>query len=66
MITDEQLNEVFYNASHWMNNVLRVTYGALDQDGFRIYNPSKADMREQLDELINNDWTGEQVQSFLG
>ena len=66
MITDEQLNEIFYNAGHWMNAVLRVTFGTLDQDGFRIYSPTKAEMREHLGKLINNDWTEEQVQSFLG
>ena len=49
---DEQLNEVFYNPSHEMNQVLRERFGVVDEDGFRLYSPTKAEMREQL-EIIN-------------
>ena len=51
MITDEQLNEVFYNPSHETNEVLRRMFGTEDWDGFLIYSPTKAEMREQLEIL---------------
>ena len=51
MITDAQLYEVFYNPSHETNEVLRRMFGTFDWDGFLIYSPTKAEMREQLEIL---------------
>ena len=51
MIPTAQIEQIFWDTSHWMNDVLAERFGVIDEDGLRIYNPTKAEMREQLEIL---------------
>ncbi len=52
MIPTAQIETIFWDPGHWMNNELAERFGAIDEDGLRIYNPTKAEMREHLEILL--------------